>query len=69
MLYSSIRFVIIFLYDMMLENEPSTVAFIQSIAEILLEIVLFREKWAAMAMGSVKILPKESVFEAPGCVI
>ena len=69
MLYSSIRFVIIFLYDMMLENEPSTVAFIQSIVKIFLEIVLFREKWAAMATGSVKILLKESVFEAPGCVI
>ena len=69
MLYSSIRFVIIFLYDMMLENEPSTVAFIQVIVELFLEIVHFREKWAAMATGSVKILLKESVFEAPGYVI
>ena len=67
--YSSIIFVVIFLYDLMLEYEPSTVAFIQSIVELFLEIVLFREKWAAMATESVKILLKESVFEAPGCVI
>ena len=53
----------------MLEYEPSTVAFIQVIVELFLEIVFFREKWAAMATGSVKILLKESVFEAPGCVI
>ena len=67
--YSSIIFVVIFLYDLMLEYEPSTVAFIQSIVKIFLEIVQFREKWAAMATESVKILLKESVFEAPGCVI
>ena len=67
--YSSIIFVVIFLYDLMLDYEPSTVAFIQSIVELFLEIVLFREKWAAMATGSVKILLKESVFEAPGCVV
>ena len=53
----------------MLEYEPSTVAFIQVIVELFLEIVFFREKWAAMATGSVKILLKESVFEAPGYVI
>ena len=62
MLYSSIRFVIIFLYDMMLENEPSTVAFIQSIVKIFLEIVLFQRKMGRDGDGECKDFAKGVCF-------
>ena len=62
MFYSSIRFVIIFLYDMMLENEPSTVAFIQSIVKIFLEIVLFQRKMGRDGDGECKDFAKGVCF-------